>query len=101
MIAYGIIMWLAAGLTAMMAARIYKGNTNLIHDYHQENVTDKASYGKAFGKAMSILSAAMALSGILGFVQEWVALIVLAVGLIVGIAAIIRVQKRYNGGVFS
>ena len=45
---------------------IYQGKTGLIHDYHQTKVTDHAAYGKAFGKAMFLLSTALLLSGIIG-----------------------------------
>jgi hypothetical protein len=55
---------------------IYKGKTDLIHDYHQTKVTDKAAYGRAFGRAT------------------------LFVGLFIGIAMIIAVQIKYNKGIF-
>ena len=89
----------------IISISIYKGNTNLIHDYHQTNVTDKAAYGKAFGKAMFVVSAALLLSGIIGLfgdteVMATIALAVLFVGLFIGIAWIVAVQKKYNKGVF-
>ena len=98
---YGVILWLTAGAIGYLAVRIYQGDVNLIHDYHQSHVTDKAAYGKAFGKAMGVLAAALALSGIAGLIHMGVALALLAIGLVVGIVAIVRVQKKYNGGVFS
>ena len=84
---------------------IYQGKTNLIHDYHQTKVTDKAAYGKAFGKAMLVVSISLLLSGIIGLfgaseVMAMIAVAVLFVGLFVGIAGIIAVQKKYNNGVF-
>lgn len=84
---------------------IYKGKTDLIHDYHQTKVTDKAAYGRAFGKAMLVVSSTLLLSGIIGLfgASETVAMIavaVLFVGLIIGIAWIIAVQIKYNRGVF-
>lgn len=103
MIAYAIIMFAVAAIFAVVAVQIYKGKTDLIHDYHQTKVTDKAGYGKAFGKAMGIIAGAMALSGavsLFGESAKWYPIGVLAAGLIVGIFAIIRVQKKYNGGVF-
>lgn len=101
MIVYAIILWIIAAVFAVMAVLIYKGNTNLIHDYHQTKVTDKAAYGKAFGKAFGTLPVAMTLSGVIGLYHIWIALAVLAIGFAAGFAAILRVQKKYNGGVFA
>ncbi len=103
MIVYAIIMFVVAVIFGLAAVLIYKGKTNLIHDYHQTKVTDKAGYGKAFGKAMAVIAAAMALSGAIAVFGEsamWGAVVVLIVGLIVGIVTIVRVQKKYNGGMF-
>jgi len=103
MTAYAIILFLCAALFGVLALLIYRGNTNLIHDYHQTKVTDKNAYGKAFGKAMAVMAVALALSAsvsLLGEKAMWGALAVLLVGLAIGIAAIVRVQKKYNGGVF-
>ena len=94
-------MLLTALILAVVAVMIYKGNTNLIHDYHLTKVTDHAAYGVAFGKAMGILSVTFAVSGLLGFLGlPWGSIAVLAIGLVIGIGCIIRVQTQYNGGVF-
>ena len=84
---------------------IYQGKTSLIHDYHQTKVTDKAAYGKAFGKAMLIVSMALLLSGIIGLfgdteVIAMIAVAVLFIGLFIGFTWIVVVQKKYNNGVF-
>ena len=105
MLTYSIIMFLAGILFAGMSIAIYKGNTDLIHDHHQTKVTDKAAYGKAFGKALSVFSAAMFLSGIIGMLGDrdaiaTVAVAVLIIGIGIGIGCIVAVQKRYNEGLF-
>ena len=103
MIPYAIIMLVTAAVFGVVSALIYKGKTNLIHDYHQTKVTDKAGYGKAFGKAMGVIAAAMALSGILALFGEavmWLPVIVLVIGMAIGIVLIVRVQRKYNGGMF-
>lgn len=105
MLLYSIIMFLAAVPMIKISIAIYKGKTDLIHDYHQAKVTDKAAYGKAFGRAMFVVSAALLLSGILGLfgALESVAMIAVAVlfiGLFIGIAWIIAVQIKYNKGIF-
>ena len=99
MIVYMIVMLLTSALFAVLAAQIYQGKTKLIHDYHQKNVTDKAAYGKAFGKALGLMAATMAVSGILAFVMP-LAVVVLLTGFAVSILRILRVQKKYNGGLF-
>lgn len=103
MILYATILLLTALLFSVMAVLIYKGKTELIHDYHQTKVTDKAAYGKAFGKALGVVAGTMALSGAVALLgQHWmgIAVAVLLIGLLIGIVAIVRVQKKYNGGMF-
>lgn len=100
---YAIIMFATAAVFGVIAALIYKGKTDLIHDYHQTRVTDKASYGKAFGKAMTVIPGTMALSGAVSLFGEtamWIAVAVSGGGLIIGFVAIAWVQKKYNGGMF-
>ena len=105
MLPYSIIMFLAAVPMIKISIAIYKGKTDLIHDYHQTKVTDKAAYGKAFGKAMFVVSAALLLSGIIGLfgisdTMAMIAVAVLFIGLFIGIAWIVAVQIKYNKGVF-
>ena len=102
MLVYSIIMFLVAALFTVLGIAIYKGKTDLIHDYHQTKVTDKSAYGKAFGKAMLLIAAVMLLSGIIGLFENLVMLAVgmLMIGLVIGIGCIVAVQKKYNKGVF-
>ena len=105
MLLYSIIMFLAAIPMIKISIAIYQGKTELIHDYHQTKVTDKAAYGKAFGKAMLVVSAALLLSGIIGLFSfteaiSMIAVAVLLIGLVIGIAWIVAVQIKYNKGVF-
>ena len=103
MILYAMIMSLCATMFGVLAALIYKGKTELIHSYHQTRVTDKAGYGKAFGKAMGVFAAAMILSAIISLFGEdvaWAAVAVLLLGMTAGTIGIVRVQKKYNGGMF-
>ena len=103
MVIYAMIMFAVAAVFGVVAVQLYKGKTELIHDYHRNNVTDKAGYGNAFGKAMAVIAAATGLSGAISLFGEsvmWCAVAVLLIGLIAGVLAIIRVQKKYNGGIF-
>lgn len=105
MLLYSIIMFLVAALFVGVGVAIYQGKTDLIHDYHQTKVVDKSAYGKAFGKAMLVVSAALFLSGIVGLLGDsekvaMIAIAVLVVGLVIGMSCIIVVQKKYNNGIF-
>ena len=103
MLLYSIIMFVVAGLIFGLGAAIYRGRTDLIHDYHQQKVTDPKGYAAAFGRAMFIVGLGPGISGILGLLGEAAAtasLIVLFAGLGVGIGCIVAVQKKFNNGVF-
>lgn len=105
MVLYSIIMFVAAAALGCISIAIYRGKTNLIHDYHQTKVADKSAYGKAFGKAMLVVSLTLFLSGIVGLFGDLeiialIAVAVLFIGLFIGIACIIAVQKKYNKGIF-
>ena len=106
MLAYAVIVLLTAAVCGAMSVLIYKGNTNLIHDYHQTNVTNPKAYGRAFGKAMGVITGALVLSGGIALRGESAEIVcsavaVLLVGTLVGVICIARVQKKYNGGIFS
>jgi len=100
---FSMIMFLTSVLFLGLSIAIYRGKTDLIHDYHQTKVTDKASYGKAFGKALSVIAAALLLSGIVGLLGESTAALAVGIligGIALGVAAIIAVQRKYNNGIF-
>lgn len=105
MILYSIIMFVTGILFCGISLAIYRGKTNLIHDYHQTKVTDKAAYGKAFGKAMLVISLSLLCSGIVGLFGDsqtvsMIAVTVLFVGMLIGLVCIVLVQKKYNNGIF-
>ena len=94
MLLYSIIMFLASVPMFIVSILIYQGKTDLIHDYHQTKVTDKVAYGKAFGKAMLVVSMSLLMSGIVSLfgdtkIVATISLTVLFVGLGIGIASII------------
>ena len=102
MLLYSIIMFLVSVLFTVLGIAIYKGKTDLIHDYHQTKVTDKSAYGKAFGKAMLLIATVMLLSGIIGLFEKLLilAVAILIIGFVLGIGCIVAVQNKYNKGVF-
>ena len=98
---YSIILFLTSFLLIILGISIYKGNIELIHSYHQENVTDKIGYGKAMGKALIVFSIPMLISGVMAlFTESVLPVIILIVGMIVGFIPIIKTQQKYNGGMF-
>ena len=107
MIVYSIIMFAAAVLFLAFGIATYKGNTKLIHDYHRTNVkeSERPEYGRAFAKGMFAICATLFVSGIIalfgeeGFIVA-TSLSVLTVGLIVSVIILVKVQKKYNGGLF-
>ena len=105
MLIYAIIMFAFSVLCIAISISIYKGNTNLIHDYHQTKVTDKKAYGKAFGRALLILGVTALVSGVISLIGDSgeiavTAVAVLAIGFSVGLICICAVQRKYNGGIF-
>lgn len=102
MLMYSILMFMVATVFIGISIAIYKGKTDLIHAYHQTKVTDKAAYGRAFGKAMLVIAIALLLSGIIGLLEKlaMLAVLVLVIGLCIGIGCIVAVQKKYNNGIF-
>ena len=103
MIVYAIIMFLAAGLIFALGISVYKGNTKLIHDYHQTNIqpSRRQAYGRAFAKGMGAMSAAFFASGTVALLGDMAAsYAVLAVGRTVSMIILVMIQKKYNGGLF-
>lgn len=107
MIAYALIMFLAAAVFLILGVQVFRGKIELIHDYHRTRVqkSSRRSYGRAFSVGMFTISASMILSGVLVLVagnatMVAVALLVLIAGLFLSIGIFASVQKKYNGGIF-
>jgi len=104
MIAYSIIMFAIAVLFLIFGIAIFRGNTKLIHDYHQTHVkeSERREYGRAFAKGMFAICATLIISGIIALFGKdgtviTACLIVLFAGLIVSFVILAKVQKKYNG----
>lgn len=105
MFLYSCILLPVSILFAFLSISIYKGNTKLIHDYHQTNVEDKEAYSKGFGKALGVIAAGIFTSGVVGLLGDsdtiaMAAVIILFAGLFAGLFCIYKVQKKYNSGIF-
>lgn len=103
MLIYSIVMFAVSALFMVFSVLIFKGKTHLIHDYHQERVKDHQAYGRAFGKALSVVAAAPLVSGMIALLGESTAVLavcLLMALLLVGFGCLLTVQKKHNGGVF-
>lgn len=105
MLGYSIMILAVSVLFAVLSVLIYRGNTSLIHSYHQEKVTDQKGYGRAFGKALSPIAIGAFVSGAIPIFDgseaaATVSLGALTAGIVLALVLIIMVQKKYNGGLF-
>ena len=103
MVIYSIILFAIAALFLALGTSVYRGNTKLIHDYHQTKVqeTERLEYGRAFAAGLFALCATLLISGTAALLnQKSVSLAILFLGLILSIVILIKVQRKYNGGIF-
>ncbi len=100
------ILYLAlAAIFIVVGILIFRGNTDLIHNYHQKNVKDFDRYGKAMGKGVIGIGVFFLIGGIvsLAFKCEGgtvAGIIIVLSGFVLSLIYILRVQKKYNGGLF-
>ncbi len=98
---YSLANFIVAGLLFVAGENVCNGKTDLIHEYHQRNIRDKEAYGRAFGRALFVMSAGPLASALLALVGwEKVSITALISGLAIGFAMLIAVQIKYNGGIF-
>lgn len=105
MLLYSLLMFACAISFIVIGLQLHNGKTQLIHDYHQTKVTDKAAYGKAFSKAMFTIAITLAISGIIALFGETkpiavASIVTLVIGIVVSLILILKVQKKYNNGIF-
>ena len=107
MFVYSIIMFFVAALFLIIGVAVRKGNTKLIHDYHQTNIKDAdlPKYGKDFANGLFTICVTLLISGIIALFGEsrsivFASVTVLFVGIILSIIIFAKVQKKYNGGIF-
>lgn len=102
---FSFIVLVTSAILIIFGVLIYRGNTNLIHDYHQTKVKDKNEYGKAFGKALCEGGLLLLISAIIPLIMQsdkgiQIAIIILFLMIFILLVLLFRVQKKYNGGVF-
>ncbi|MBP5342850.1 hypothetical protein J6Y73_02875 [bacterium] len=109
MIIYSIILMSLSIVFLILALLIYNGNIHLIISYHTSNVkeADKIAYCKSFSISLFIIFITFLISSLIGlFLHNLIPLSpilstsVLFIGLFISILVIIKVQNKYNGGLF-
>ena len=107
MILFSVILFAAAILLLSVGAAVYRGRTDLIHDYHQQNVKEeqRPAYGRAIAAGLFSVGGTLIAGGVIGLFGDkgiWpkLSLTVLFIGLAVSIAIFVRAQKKYNNGIF-
>lgn len=105
MITYAVILFVLAAVLLICGFLLYKGNLYSIRSNHQRMVKDKASYGKAMGKALFVMSFSQILAGVIALFGESTAFVLITVvvsfsGMILGIYCLIKVQENILNGEF-
>ena len=103
---FGMIVFLAVGILCFVFGLLLwkKRRISLVHDYHTRKVqeADVPAYTRLMGFGLLAIGAGCVLTGVVAFGLErplgWIAF---PAGFLVGLALILRAQKKYNGGVFS
>ena len=87
------------GNTAMEKAADY----HFLHDYHYKHVKkdDIPAYTRQMGIGLIIIGAGIIITGLLNLAYSALWWIPLLTGFVIGLAAIYRAQKKYNGSVLG
>lgn len=103
MIGY-LIMFTSSVMVMVLGFVIWKrGKTDLIMSYHQNNIKDIEGYGNAMGKTIFSMGIITLITGFLFLfnnLSEWISLGFMFSGITICIIQIVRIQRKYNRGVF-
>lgn len=100
-----IIYFAIAVIFIIVGILIFRGNTDLIHDYHRKNITDFEGYGKGMGKGIIsigifFLIGAVIILSVDGKSCTIAGIVTAFSGFVLSIIYIFKVQNKYNGGLF-
>ena len=103
---FGMIVFLAVGLLCLVFGLLLwkKRRISLVHDYHTRKVkeADVPAYTRLLGFGLLATGAGCILTGVVALgLEEPLGWIAFPAGFLVGLALILRAQKKYIGGVFS
>lgn len=107
MITYSVLLFFLAALFLILGVFIYKGNANLIHDYHQTRIkeSEKNDYCKAFSKGMFLITLTLIVSGMVALIGKGTytltaSVAILFIGIVISLIILTKAQKKYNRGLF-
>lgn len=105
MLFVSILYFAIAAIFIVVGILIFRGNTDLIHDYHQKNVKDFDGYGKGMGKGIISIGVFFLIGAVItlavrGESGTIAGIIVALSGFFLSFIYILKVQKKYNGGLF-
>ena len=100
-----ILYFAIAVLFIVVGILIFRGNTGLIHDYHRKSVKDFDGYGKSMGKGVIGMGVPFLLGAIVSLCLNSdkgtiVGIVIVLSGFALSFIYILKVQKKYNGGLF-
>ena len=108
MVTYGIIFILTGISLLVFSILLIRGNINLLHDYHKENVKkeDEKKLGKACGLSLLLGSLGTITSGVLSIIfREDIRFIFLflifVVPFTISVVLMLFFIKKYNGKIIS
>ncbi len=80
-----------------------KQKVSILHDYQYKHVKkdDLPAYTRQMGIGMIMIGARIIITGLLNLVYSSFWWISLLAGFVIGFAAIVAAQKKYNGAVFG
>ncbi len=104
---YAVFLFIVATLFGVIAVSVYRGNNKLIHSYRQENVRPEElrAYCRAFSRGLFAIVGGLILAGCVALLGESTPIAMASVGVLfagmgVSFVLLIRVQKRFNRGIF-
>ena len=104
MLLYGIIVLLAGLAMLVVSILICLGHTNLIHEYHQNNVKeeDKKKFGLSMGLSLSLGSLGMITSSLIALLSNdeslfVVTILILLIPLFLSIILLFIFTIKFNG----
>ena len=102
---FGVIIELAVGAICIVLGILLwkKQRITILHDYHYKHVKkdDIPAYTRQMGIGLIIIGAGIIITGLLNLAYSALWWIPLLTGFVIGLAAIYRAQKKYNGSVLG
>ncbi len=102
---FGVVIELAVGaLCAGLGLLLWKKRMlSLLHDYHYQHVKqeDIPAYTRLMGIGLITVGAGIAGTAALNLLRSRLWWVPLTAGIVLGLAIIVRAQKKYNGSIMT